>query len=117
MGMRILWIVLIVTAWSCKPKLPAGVLSEPDMVKVLMEIYIGEEKISRAAIPYDSVTRLSPLLRQRILNRINIPDSVFKKSMDYYMANPKQLERIYTVLVDSLSLREQSMPATNALPR
>lgn len=87
------------------------------MVKVLMEIYQGEEKITRAAIPYDSVTQLSHLIRQRILVRVNVPDSVFKKSMDYYMTRPQQLDRVYAILVDSLSLREQSLPAPDALPR
>ena len=34
-------------------------------------------------------------------------DSVFKKSFDYYMDRPKEMELIYTALVDSLSLMEQ----------
>ncbi len=87
------------------------------MVHVLMEIYMDEEKISRAYIPYDSVSRISPLIRQRILNRVNIPDSVFKASMEYYMARPQALDRIYGVLIDSLSFREHRMPAPNVAPR
>lgn len=107
----------LLTLYSCRSDRPSGILSEQEMVKVLMEIYQGEEKITRAAIPYDSVTQLSHLIRQRILVRVNVPDSVFKKSMDYYMTRPQQLDRVYAILVDSLSLREQSLPAPDALPR
>lgn len=102
---------------ACKPKQPPGVLNEQAMVKVLMEIYLDEEKISRAYIPYDSVTRISPVIRQRILNRLNVPDSVFKTSMEYYMAHPQVLERIYGALIDSLSFREHRMPVPDAAPR
>jgi len=36
---------------------------------------------------------------------------VFRKSMDYYMDHPMEMELIYTSLVDSLNLREQRVPA------
>ncbi|MCK6617651.1 MAG: DUF4296 domain-containing protein [Cyclobacteriaceae bacterium] len=92
-------------------------LNEQEMVKVLMEIYLDEEKISRASIPYDSVTRISPVIRQRILSRLNVSDSVFKTSMEYYMARPQVLERMYGALIDSLSFREYRMPTPDAAPR
>jgi cAMP phosphodiesterase len=102
---------------SCKYKQPEGVLSEQEMVRVLMEIYIDEEKISRAYIPYDSITSISPLIRNRVLARLNLSDSVFMASMDYYMAHPHTLDRIYGALIDSLSLREQRLPNPDAAPR
>jgi hypothetical protein len=109
--------LLLVLLISCKYEQPTGILSEKEMVHVLMEIYIDEEKISLAYIPYDSVTRISPLIRQRVLGRLNLSDSVFKASMDYYMAHPKVLDRIYAALIDSLSFREQQLPAPDAAPR
>ena len=39
---------------------------------------------------------------------MSVSDSSFMRSMDYYMAHPEKLERIYTALVDSLSFRTQA---------
>ncbi|MFN3839664.1 MAG: DUF4296 domain-containing protein [Cyclobacteriaceae bacterium] len=113
----ILTAMVVISVLSCTPQRPPGVLSEQQMVNVLMEIYQDEEKISRAYIPYDSVTIISPLIRQRILRRVNVTDSVFKISMHYYMLHPKELDRIYGALVDSLSFREQRMLAPDGIPR
>ncbi len=109
--------MILLGVQSCAPDRPPGVLSEEEMVSVLMEIYQSEEKISLANIPYDSVTKISPVIRQRILKRVNITDSVFSISMDYYMRRPKDLDRIYGALTDSLSFREHRMPTPDALPR
>ena len=37
-------------------------------------------------------------------------DSAFKRSFDYYMERPRQMEVIYSALVDTLQLREQRAP-------
>lgn len=109
--------ITLLVVQSCAPDRPPGVLSEQEMVNVLMEIYQSEEKISLANIPYDSITKISPVIRQRILKRVNITDSVFSISMDYYMKHPNDLDRIYGALIDSLSFREHRMPTPDALPR
>ncbi|MCS6973395.1 MAG: DUF4296 domain-containing protein [Cyclobacteriaceae bacterium] len=96
---------------ACRKKqADKNILSESEMVKVLIEMYLGDEKISRASLPYDSVTKISPLIRQRVLARLGIPDSVYLMSMDYYMMHPEKLDKIFGIVVDSLSLREQRTP-------
>lgn len=80
------------------------------MVHVLMQMYLAEERLAKIPISYDSVSQLVPQFRNKIFNRVGIHDSVYMKSMEYYMAHPKRLEYIYTAVVDSLSLREQSKP-------
>jgi hypothetical protein len=100
---------------GCKQeKMPQGVLSQPEMVNVLIQLYVAEERLSKVAVPYDSSTKLIPYFRVKVFESTGVPDSVYKKSMEYYMANPKKLELIYTALVDSLSLKEQSKPNENA---
>ncbi len=104
-----IFVLLVIT--GCKQdKLPVGVLSEPEMINVLIQLYVAEEKLSKVAVPYDSSTKLVPYFRAKVFENTGVPDSIYKKSMEYYMANPKRLEFIYTALVDSLSLKEQSKP-------
>lgn len=105
----------------CKREKPAdGILSEAEMVSVLMQMYVAEERLTRVGIPYDSIGKLVPYFRTKVFQVTGIADSTYRKSMEYYMANPKKLEFIYTALVDSLSLREQSQPnntTPNDLPQ
>jgi hypothetical protein len=41
--------------------------------------------------------------------KLGVSDSVFKRSFDYYMDRPREMEQIYAALVDSLSLKEQRL--------
>jgi hypothetical protein len=85
------------------------VLTKPEMVAALTEIYISEQKVNRLGIPRDSAEREFERFKQVIFKKIGISDSIFKRSFDYYMDRPAEMEEIYTALVDSLSLREQRL--------
>ena len=118
--MRLTVLMGLISLLACqRVKEPTRILNEKEMVHVLMEIYLAEEKFARAGIPYDSLMKLVPLFRERVMEKTGISDSVFRNSMDYYMARPKELEHIYTALVDSLSLQEQSRsePTNDAIPK
>lgn len=110
---KIVFCLLIVILISCGKgtKKPADVLEQDQMVKVLSEVYIAEQKVANLAFGVDSSQRLFGAMRNLVFEKTGVPDSVFKRSMDYYMEHPKELEQIYAVLVDSLQLREQrTMP-------
>lgn len=93
---------------SCnKSARPEGVLPPTDMVKTLTEIYVAEEKVNRLGLVRDSGEKVFDSLRARIFRNMSYPDSVFKRSLDYYTDRPKEMQDIYTALVDSLQLREQ----------
>jgi hypothetical protein len=88
-------------------KKPDGLLSQEEMVKVLAEIYIAEEKVNSLALSRDSAAQVFDLVRERVFSTTGVPDSVFRRSLDYYTDRPQKLEKIYAVLIDSLQLREQ----------
>jgi|SRR5690606_8775348 hypothetical protein len=106
-----LWLIVVALLCSCKDeKPPKGILTEPQMVEVLKHLYLSEERLGKISVPYDSMTKLLPYVKGRIYEEAGVSDSLFKASMQYYMAHPKRLEYIYTALVDSLSLEEQGKP-------
>jgi hypothetical protein len=99
---------LVLVVFSCsRPKAPEGVLSQKEMVQVLTEIYLTEDKIQRMGIRVDSANKVFKVMRGKIEERTGIPDSVFRASLRYYMERPREMEKIYTILVDSLNLKEQ----------
>lgn len=103
--------VAVFTIVSCskKERVPEGILTQDQMVSVLSELYIVEQKISTIGIKRDSLTQIFGAMKGRVFEETGIQESVFDKSLDYYVDHPKSLEEIYTVLIDSLNLREQRM--------
>ena len=83
------------------------ILTREQMVKTMTEIYLAEQKINRLGLPRDSAEREFDHFKQVVFEKIDVSDSVFKRSFDYYMDRPKEMEIIFTALVDSLSLMEQ----------
>jgi hypothetical protein len=102
-------VVILLVCFSCGSRDKRDdIMTKEQMVKALMEIYIGEQKIIRLGLQRDSADRQFELFKQIIFDRnIGVSDSVFRRSFDYYMDRPKDIEQIYTAVVDSLSLREQ----------
>jgi hypothetical protein len=92
-------------------KRPEYILSQEEMVKALAEVYIAEQKVNRLSLSGDSGTVVFGTMEKKVFENLNVPDSVFRASFDYYMDHPKEMEMIYAVLIDSLQLREQRVPA------
>ena len=82
------------------------------MVKALTEIYLAEQKINRLGLPRDSAEGEFERFKKRVFEKIEVQDSVFKRSFNYYMDRPRDMEFIFTALVDSLSLMEQRLESS-----
>jgi hypothetical protein len=113
---RILGMLLVLCSCQKPEQKPANVLSQEEMIKVLSEIYVTEEKVSRMGLTVDSAAKVFNYLQGRIFTETHVPDSVFKQSLSYYMDRPSAMEKVYSALVDSLQLREQraSLPSSAA---
>ncbi len=99
-----------IMATSCGEKRPAGILSQEEMVQVMEELYINEEKVNQLSRARDSAKQIATVMDRRVFEDAGLTDSVFRKSFDYYMERPHQMELIYTALVDTLQLRGQRTP-------
>lgn len=112
--------ILYATAFAvlagCEEKRPEAILSKDQMVQVMGDIYITEEKVNQLGLPRDSTKQVFSAIGQKIFEHAGMRDSVFKKSFDYYMERPKEMELIYTALVDTLQLREQRAPVSSGRP-
>jgi|SRR5690606_13148596 hypothetical protein len=95
---------------GCGDNKPKDILTPNEMVQVMEEIYITEEKINRLALNRDSARQVFSIMKERVFAEAAVSDSVFRRSLDYYMERPRELERIFSALVDTLQLREQRTP-------
>jgi len=104
---NIVWGLLILTVTACEDPKPEGILSEKEMVSVMTELYLAEEKVGKLPVSYDSIQKLKPVFSAKAFEKAKVSDSLFQKSLEYYMTDPVKLENIYTTLVDSLNLKAQ----------
>ena len=95
---------------SCAEKRPEHILTKQEMVRIMEELYVAEEKTNHLALSRDSAKKVFTVMKSKLFENAGVSDSVFRRSFDYYMERPKELELIYTALVDTLQLREQRAP-------
>ena len=105
-------IILFLCASCTDGGKPDDILTKEQMVKALTEIYISEQKMNRLGLQRDSAERQFERFEPLIFKKAGVSDSVFRKSFNYYMDRPKEIEMIYTALVDSLSLMEQRVDSS-----
>jgi len=101
----------MVLCFSCGKgeHVPEGILTKDQMVRVLSELYITEQKISTLGVKRDSLHQIFDAMKDKVFERTGVTDSVFRQSLNYYMDRPQTFEVIYTALIDSLNLREQKL--------
>ena len=101
--------IILFLCFSCNDgeKSDKTILTQQQMVEVLRHIYLAEAKVNQRGLARDSSEREFERFKKVVFEKVNISDSVLKRSFNYYMDHPKQMEMIYTALVDSLSLMEQ----------
>lgn len=95
---------------SCgRNRLPEGVLNEDKMVEILVDIHLAEGLVSTFPIHYDSSRILYPYFEIEVFKKHSVPDSVFKKSMEFYMRDVKAMDRMYARTIDSLHVIEKAV--------
>jgi hypothetical protein len=100
---------ILIILFSCESeKLPEGILDEDKMVEVLIDIHLAEGLVSTFPIHYDSSRILYPLFEKEVFKDHQIPDSVFRTSLEFYMKDTKTMDRIYARTIDSLHVIEKS---------
>ena len=107
-------ICMLILCFSCgdSDRSKNDILTREEMVKALTEVYLAEQKVNRLGLPRDSAEREFGRFQQFVFEKIGVQDSVFKRSFNYYMDRPREMELIFTALVDSLSLMEQRIESS-----
>lgn len=103
----LIYILLLINLACGGNSLPQGILNEDEFVEVLIDIHLAEGLVSTLPINFDSAKTLYPYLEKVVFENHGIPDSVFIKSLEYYLLDPIKMERIYSRTVDSLNVQEK----------
>src|SRR4051794_24635040 len=85
-------VFLFVGAGCSKMGKPAGVLDKKDMVKTMTEVYLGEQRVATVGVSRDSTAQIFSQMSPRIFEKLGTTDSIFRKSFDYYLEHPVEME-------------------------
>lgn len=107
--MKKLFLIILIAFAGCQQEKSGstGILSKEQMVSVLTDIHIAEAQVGMKNLPLDSSKKVFTSFEQEILKKYKVDNAVFKKSYQYYLKeNLKEMDVIYSAVVDSLSMRE-----------
>ncbi len=90
-------------------EVPEGILSEEDMIPIMLDIYLAEGKVNELRVKRDSALAIFDVYEIKILEKYELTDSVYTNSLRYYYDNPLKLESIYETVLDSLNLMEKRL--------
>lgn len=90
-----------------KNQRPADVLDKQQLASVMIDLYLAEARLSNYAIQRDSSLALFLPKERAILTKRNMPDSILKKTYDYYLQHPDDFNEVYDILIDSLTVFEK----------
>jgi len=112
----VLW--TLVTGLLCfgcsKEQRPQDILPEEKLTEIMIDFYLGEAKLNSYALPYDSAIKLFTPFEESTLKRHGVTDSLLQKTYQYYFDHPKEFERVYEIVIDSLNLRERKASASSS---
>ncbi len=86
---------------------PENLIKEKKMIDMLVDIHIAEATFNH--MRYDSIVKNSSSANfyYSILEKYEVPDSVFEKSFVFYTSSPKNFEKMYRKVMNKLSEIEQ----------
>jgi len=118
LSMRFTCIFVLTLMAACQTKeRPKDVLTKAQLSALLVDVYLAEVKLDAIAKPKDTTIKYFLPFEEKLLKRVGISDSVLKKTYAYYLDNPKELERVYDSVIDTLTLREQRAHLAPAQPK
>ncbi len=92
---------------SCtNQSLPEGILSQDEMLPIVVDLHIAEEVIQSYNWNYDSSrVMFHSVYKKEILKKHNVDFAQFDSSYVYYERNVELMNKLYERVVDTLSLR------------
>ena len=110
-GMKRGWLLILLMALvACtKETVPEEYLSEPELAQVLLDIYVAEGMMAFKNTPHKAID-VYGVYKEVILEKYGLTDSIYRSNMNYYITHPQFLDKVYDIMIDSLKLRQQTLP-------
>ena len=105
----LLAVILLGIGCQTQEELPEDLLSEAQMVSVLIDIRVAEGKVGNLSAGRDSSRVLMDTLQKRIFRKHSLDSITYIKSYQYYLDHPEMYLRVNEIVLDSLKVRQKSI--------
>ncbi len=100
-------VISVLLLYSCKKEgRPDDVLSQQELADLMVEFYIAEGRIYALGLQRDSAMKLFLPFEQSVMKKKKVSDETLSRTYKYYLDHPLEFEKVYDVIIDTLSLRE-----------
>ena len=112
----ILSLALLASCGQQDAKTPKNLLPEQKLVQILADVHVAEARIENRIVYPDTAMMLYGLEQQRILEAHGVEEQLFRDTYRYYLSDIKKMDRLYEIILDTLSVREAKLRAGREAP-
>jgi hypothetical protein len=116
---RIFCILSLAVLASCGQQgdnTPKNLLPEQKLVQILADVHVAEARIENRIVYPDTAMMLYGLEQQRILEAHGVEEQLFRDTYRYYLSDIKKMDKLYEIILDTLSVREAKLRAGRETP-
>lgn len=93
---------------------PANMVPTQKMVRILADIHTAEALIEHNVAYPDTAMVIFSERQKAILKKYGVKQQAFKRTYRYYLTHLDEMDKLYEVIVDTLSVRESQAHASKA---
>jgi len=98
-------LINVIVGFGCSQTLKnEDVIPPAKMTELLIDIHILEARVDKLRLPNDSAFAIYNTLEKEIFDQNDLTKLAYERSYQHYLSNPKHLDQIYAVVVDSLNV-------------
>ncbi|RYD71859.1 MAG: DUF4296 domain-containing protein [Sphingobacteriales bacterium] len=107
-------VFVFLMASACKPGIPNDIIQPDEMALVMHDIHIADGYIQTIYMP-DSAKKVAASFYGGIYKKFGIDSALYKKSLDYYMLNPRVMDGIYEKVTAALTKEKNAIVRADSI--
>ena len=112
----ILFCLILLGCGDQSPDRPKDLVPQDKMVQILADIHIAESQIETKVVYPDTALMTFNYWQKEILQKHGVKEEQFRDTYRYYQNNLKEMDELYEIIIDTLSVRETKMRAAGVEP-
>lgn len=99
---------------GCKPGVPKDVIQPEEMAEVLQDIHLVDAYVGTLA-NVDSTKVKAASYYKGVYKKYGIDSALYTKSLNYYQEDPRELDKLYTVILADLNASKTAIVKADSI--